>query len=832
MTAAAAAATTDSSTTEAQTSTATAKTTQRRCCRYCGVEDVGSTSSWSSSSLLRPPRSTSSFYRCANCRTAWYCSKSCQKRDWKNKNKGKGNGDHRTECRALRAQRELAELLRTRCSLEDAGRDFSKAVVAIEELKQRHKDDEEQKAAVPRTTEPAATPAGREEKAARRRPSSSSSSSKAGAITTSTSTSTIRRRRRQLGRPRNDCDDDGNERGGNGNSNDDCQFTIQHMPNLCCYQATLRIGSVAARGFERDGARAAEEVIETRLIRRVDGGKLHGEGRHVTAVSFRRRRCDYYNDDDKIDPKFENLLSLRVPGEIHEARAYSSATEDGTTYSLLSIRLPYRPTTVSEDSFFSADHYAASGTTTASRRGSISNPAEAQTVCCRSCGYRLIKKGGCSGGGSGTIDRVLPMPSGRYDDIFPDYMICYPGQPVVDIGTTATTLGVREGCLLQDETTVVLHAKDVDGASVSTKKPGYGHDAYEDSIFESLALPDTGVSDETAPSQSNDMLKRISKADPTAVIRGIRPWRDSVGGATLACDLCSSTLGFAQEEGQSYRILKHRVQWKTSQECDDAVEDEDCDEGEDKKVETKVEAKLSSSTVSDFIAHEMIRYAETKAIFALQVLCEHRHQPRRQQQPSFLATTSETVSSSSAGTNSCLWLRLLSWDTRAATGKDCWVDDDSGKQHYETDGTEWNMDWYRLVQVMYEEETVATTIPTSSTPDGGEWMSWTTAKDWCCPPPVPTATKAVKEDEDSNDNAKEALKESPTNATTADDGTTPVPPTSVVRLWLSPEEYEELRRALETGSNFYYSDEVKRATIAAKTGTTSSAVELAAFLVS
>ena len=76
-----------------------------------------------------------------------------------------------------------------------------------------------------------------------------------------------------------------------------------------------------------------------------------------------------------------------------------------------------------------------------------------------------------------TIQRVLPLPSGRWDDM-QDYLYCYEGQAVVDFSLSAAA---QAGTALEDATVLVLHRTDVgEAAACVVACTGYGEDEVED----------------------------------------------------------------------------------------------------------------------------------------------------------------------------------------------------------------------------------------------------------------------------------------------------------------------------------------------------------------
>lgn len=350
------------------------------------------------------------------------------------------------------------------------------------------------------------------------------------------------------------------------------------------------------------------------------------------------------------------LLDIRLPGIITSVQAFPVDDEN------LSIRLAYVPRSFDDAQFSDRPHCSI-------------QPSAISTLSCRYCQSQLISD--CN------IQRVQPLPSGRWEDMT-DYLQCYPGQPVVDIG--ATTCVPSLDTAFEDDACIVLDARYFSSTVSVVPATGYGEDATDDEAAEST--------------------------DTSAECRGRRPWRALVVGATLTCSVCMATLGYAADP-ESMRLLKHRVQW----------------------------GGPSHATVMDFVAHEMIRYAETKAIFAFEVRQENDEDS--------------------------LWLRLISWDGKAATIGDG-VTDAQGK-----------LQWKRLVQIMFEQ-----TTRQSSTTEPSEWL-WTT--DWCCAPD--------KEE-----------KQGPENT-----------PPSVVQLCLEQIEWLAVKDALVRGSSFHPAT-VREATIMAKTG--------------
>ena len=231
----------------------------------------------------------------------------------------------------------------------------------------------------------------------------------------------------------------------------------------------------------------------------------------------------------------------------------------------------------------------------------------ANSLCCRACEQSLFNN-------TATVKRILPLPAGYWDEIT-DYLICYNGQPSIDFSPSLTQ--AQEGAILEDAAAMIVHKDDVGESICVLCVEGYGENENKIDFFE-----DDGIN-----------------------FRGERVWKDSIGGGTICCSQCCTTLGFASLEApENLRLLKHRL--STSHPFDDSLQRHSCD---------------------SFVAHEIIRYAESKAIFTFVV-----------------ATASH---------RKCLLLQLLSWDTRFADSNESKHDDMKRDE----------LRFRRVVKVIYEE---------------------------------------------------------------------------------------------------------------------------------
>jgi hypothetical protein len=172
------------------------------------------------------------------------------------------------------------------------------------------------------------------------------------------------------------------------------------------------------------------------------------------------------------------------------------------------------------------------------------------------------------------------------------------------------------------------------------------------------------------------------------------------------------------------------------------------------------------------LARELVRYAESKAIFTFVVRWEGHS----------AATKSDD--------NNSLLLRLLSWETAMATSCD---------NHEDTSATKSNRLLFRKVAKIVFEETADPTVAraghaTNRHDDGGggatQWF-WG-GVDLCCPPP--------------NNKIKINSNEDATNETV-----------STARLQLPRDEYEKVRTDLVSGQSFF-EQETANATIRLKMG--------------
>ena len=277
------------------------------------------------------------------------------------------------------------------------------------------------------------------------------------------------------------------------------------------------------------------------------------------------------------------------------------------------------------------------------------------------------------------------------------YVLSFPlsQQPAFDFGSKSTV--ADRGVVLEDESVMVLNKEDLGQNVCVLAIDGFGESEEE-------VKGNKNTADGTA--NTNGTLPSSGLADLDAVkngaeFRGLRKWRDTVGGATLCCSQCCATLGFASLENvEACRLFKHRLSSKTRDESQGLTKD-----------------VLSENTCTSFLAKDMIRYAESQAVFT------------------FVITTGRTDGNTSTADESlgeakekgCLLLKILSWDTVVA--KSAY----SENKQYSTPMT-------RGVKVIYEfvddyEDKIGGGRSSAKAENIEDIMSWTWGGvDLCCPP--------------------------------------------------------------------------------------------------
>jgi hypothetical protein len=375
---------------------------------------------------------------------------------------------------------------------------------------------------------------------------------------------------------------------------------------------------------------------------------------------------------------------------------------------------------------------------------SLLKPHQIQSIACRHCHQHIFLR-------RNPPDnyKILPLPSGQWSDM-QEYLMCYAG-PIDSCDFGPESMHARPHCLLENETMFVAHIHDIQSTSTCVLNiPGYGKPT--------LSSSDNEKDDVIVGSVNSDDL------DGSAEIRGTRHWCEAVGGETLTCSLCASILGFAVfSDPNTYRFLKHQLVLVPR--VDDDEEEAQSSDSLPSGWSCQSYAPLQS--IASFVANEMVRYAETKAIFTFAVAAETTNKHTRLEK--------------------CLILRLVSWDTMCV--------DNGGFDYLENENAEAFQirNWNRLIKIVFEE-----TAAQSRQANNDSTWTWTTA-DWCCSP---------------TDVAK--FETSPL-APRPDDQTVLPFSDSCVRLQLSDFEYQQLKEEILATSR-HFPREVVEATVMAKLG--------------
>ena len=141
-----------------------------------------------------------------------------------------------------------------------------------------------------------------------------------------------------------------------------------------------------------------------------------------------------------------------------------------------------------------------------------------------------------------------------------------------------------KGITLEDDCILALHKNDLNSVSILAIE-GYGE---EDADIATLR------------DNCNDATYK------DATYRGSRIWTESVGGATVCCTYCCSTVGYASfENTDTIRLFKHRLE---------------ANQLKPRKKTYSFENSFQRNTCGSFIAREVIRFAEAHAIFTFVVI--------------------------------------------------------------------------------------------------------------------------------------------------------------------------------------------------------------------
>lgn len=297
---------------------------------------------------------------------------------------------------------------------------------------------------------------------------------------------------------------------------------------------------------------------------------------------------------------------------------------------------------------------------------------------------------------------------------------------------------------LEDDAVLVLHKDDLIRGGVCT-------------------LGVAGYGEHSSSSDINKAGPEDDKANYSIQQTSSQSWKDKsvkVGGAinTVACANCCSTVGFVSEfDPDTYRLYKHLL---------------DCGV----HVGTSAfDSPFGKYTCGSFVAREMVRYAESEAIYT------------------FIVGVSDTPNSTvSHDSGSCFLLKMLSWDTLMG------VTNESNNGRLENH-IESGLHFQKVLKVIFEE--ISDNAKLSNM--GDDLMEWTWGGiDLCCLPQI----SQTKDNSSQQPAAAEGITPPSQHAKA-----------SSVRMFLSKEEWLQLRHALVCGSECF-SGTVSSAVVMAKLG--------------
>ncbi len=304
----------------------------------------------------------------------------------------------------------------------------------------------------------------------------------------------------------------------------------------------------------------------------------------------------------------------------------------------------------------------------------------------------------------------------------------------------------------EDESYVVMNRFDLPNVCILAVE-GYG---------EREMLP--GKNDEGKEGANTQHEKKGNNYDVDGGVlhRGKRAWQDIVGGATICCNQCCSILGYASlEEPDTCRLLKHRLFAKAEEtnvnKTDDFIICEERD-------------FFSQNTCASFVAREIVRYAESQAVFTFMIF--------------------------SAESRKILMIKLLSWNTSLQYHQ---------RSSYRIGEIQRREKDYaslgRAAKVIYEEINNIEVLAYSDDIDDMVNFTWG-GYNQCCPHLNTTGTtSSTIHNMGEKVGYVEPLQDS----------------TASVQIHLALVEYEEIKNALETGSKFF-PRAISRPTIVAKLG--------------
>ncbi|KAL3908490.1 MAG: hypothetical protein SGARI_003036, partial [Bacillariaceae sp.] len=407
------------------------------------------------------------------------------------------------------------------------------------------------------------------------------------------------------------------------------------------------------------------------------------------------------------------------------------------------------------------------------------------------------------------ITKVLPLPQGHWDDIA-DYLICYPGQPVVDF--TSAGITVESDVALQDANLLCLHPSNLQRSVCVLAVSNYGEkggsgtsssSSGSDNIGAAMAGSNDGVAADNTTTTTMDVdpnsdpktdamdvdptydPKEDAVAASSAAVRGDRLWRDSTGGdsVTLCCTQCCEPLGFCSlSSPDTWRFWKHRLAIVNNATTKVISSSNGPFRNLSASSSTPPAAPRRMASCASFLGREMVRYAESKAIFT------------------FVVGTDDPNADDDKAEKNVLLLRLLSWETAMAWSEETIT------QEVSSQISPHQLDFRRVTKIIFEETADPTATPKTLSPEEfvmtQQWI-WG-GVDLCCPPGT-----VERHNPSTAGGISSIHRSTPTQQQQASQNTT----ASSVRIDLPKEDYEQVRADLICGRSLFSKSQEEATTL-------------------
>jgi hypothetical protein len=311
------------------------------------------------------------------------------------------------------------------------------------------------------------------------------------------------------------------------------------------------------------------------------------------------------------------------------------------------------------------------------------------------------------------IQSVLPLPSGYWDDIS-DYLMCYDGQASVDFTSSSTCAIARTA--LEDDAILVLHRSDLDVVAgvcaLDALGGGYGEHSTMEGYRKHYMANGAGSDNEGGESGA---AFRVWK--DRAAIHGMK-------AKTATCATCYSTLGYVSEhDNDTFRLYKHLLDCGKKLNVDDGNAYNDCGGRQLAAAAAAAAAgggAFSKYSIASFLARELVRYAESDAVYTFIV---------------GISDVNDWTRMGRSNPGKCILLRTLGWDTPMSTVEGGTMSDDN------EDGDDVFPDYplcfQKVVKVIFEEVKDSNVLTASQQSNGDDPIEWTWGgTDFCCPPPL------------------------------------------------------------------------------------------------